>query len=1085
MKSRMEPSRNSSGAKSRPATLPAMLVAIAALAIVATVPLLPAATGDTIADSVLGQADLLHESPNTVDGASMNAPDFVAVDRKASPNHLYVADTSNNRVLGWNNATSFANGAAADLVIGQLDFFSNRVNLTNGPAAANTLSSPTGVAVDSKGNLYVADSGNNRVLEYAAPFAACASLPCVGGAADSVFGQLGDFSASGCNFGGFTLTPDADDLCDPQGVALDSNDNLYIADTTNNRVLEYITPLTVTATAGSGDATADLVFGQGAGGTNFTANACNSGGITGTTLCSPRGVAVDGSNNFYISDSSNSRVLEFDETTNPPANVSPHLVFGQGGSLTTGGCGSLGSLATLCQPYQLVVDGSGNLYVADRANTRVLEYNAPLTSGTTANLSFGQGLGAACLTGGTLTASALCAPQGVAVDEAGDLFVGDTNDNRVVKFDTPLSTDTVGDSVLGQGDFAHNAANSVDADGIWNPTQVAVDLKSTPNRLYLADTNNSRVLGWRNAASFANGAPADLVIGQADFFSGSGNRGGSAGAATMAAPTGVAVDSAGNLYVADTNNNRVLEFGAPFIACGNTFPCVGGAANMVFGQGGSFTTTTCAAVSATSLCAPHGLALDSNDNLYVTDANNNRMLEYITPLTPSKTPGSGDTTADLVFGQGTTGVGAEFTTNDCNHPSSTVSANSLCRPFGVAADTSNNVYVGDTLNNRVLEYNEAANPPVSVTANTVFGQSGVLTTKACNSPVSADTLCSPQQVVLDSANNLYVADTGNTRVLEFNTPLTTDTIADRVFGQADNMAATSCNFGNTFAPAAATLCDPTGVAVDSAGDLLVADNGNNRVLRYDQPLAATPTPSPTPTPTPAPSSTPTPLPTPAPGGTLSVATPLLFGKVGIGVAPKTEFLNIHNLNKHKTMVISLGAEFPPFSVLSGFGPFVIPPLHKTTVTIQFAPTVIGKATGTLDIASTDPHLPNHTFKVTLIGHGAGGHLIVNLPAPIPPATMPTLGFGAVPKNTMHTKTFTVTNSGRGVLNGSVGAFAIGSPFLVTQNPGPFTLQPGKILKIGVQFAPTTKGRASATLVITNTAPGTPVTVKVVVAGRGS
>jgi hypothetical protein len=98
--------------------------------------------------------------------------------------------------------------------------------------------------------------------------------------------------------------------------------------------------------------------------------------------------------------------------------------------------------------------------------------------------------------------------------------------------------------------------------------------------------------------------------------------------------------------------------------------------------------------------------------------------------------------------------------------------------------------------------------------------------------------------------------------------------------------------------------------------------------------------------------------------------------------------------------------------------------------------------------------------------------------------MPTLGFGAVPKNTMHTKTFTVTNSGRGLLNGSVGAFAIGSPFLVTQNPGPFTLQPGKILKIGVQFAPIATGRTTVTLVITDIAPGTPASVSVIAVGRG-
>ena len=109
-------------------------------------------------------------------------------------------------------------------------------------------------------------------------------------------------------------------------------------------------------------------------------------------------------------------------------------------------------------------------------------------------------------------------------------------------------------------------------------------------------------------------------------------------------------------------------------------------------------------------------------------------------------------------------------------------------------------------------------------------------------------------------------------------------------------------------------------------------------------------------------------------------------------------------------------------MLAGLGPFAIAPLHKTAITLQFTPTVISRGSANLNIISTDPHHP--TFEVALIGRGVGGHLIVNLPAPIPPATMPKLGFGTVAKNTTLIKTFTVTNSGRGVLSGSVGGFAI-------------------------------------------------------------
>jgi hypothetical protein len=245
------------------------------------------------------------------------------------------------------------------------------------------------------------------------------------------------------------------------------------------------------------------------------------------------------------------------------------------------------------------------------------------------------------------------------------------------------------------------------------------------------------------------------------------------------------------------------------------------------------------------------------DELFVADSGAHRVLGYFTPLSSS--------TASIVFGQGTS---TSFTTGDCNHPSSTVSASSLCGPKAVAADASGNIYIADTNNNRVLEFNET-NPPSNVTANVVFGQGGSTTTNGCNQGgvVSANSLCGPAQMAFDAAENLYIADAGNARTLEFNTPLAAsatpgsgDTTADRVFGQADNMTSHACNFAGS--PVASTECGPSGIALDTAGDLFVVDAGNDRILKYDQPLAATPTATPTATstgatPTPTGTSTPT------------------------------------------------------------------------------------------------------------------------------------------------------------------------------------------------------------------------------------
>ena len=94
------------------------------------------------------------------------------------------------------------------------------------------------------------------------------------------------------------------------------------------------------------------------------------------------------------------------------------------------------------------------------------------------------------------------------------------------------------------------------------------------------------MLGWRDAASFTSGAPADLVIGQPDFLSSLCNGAAdTVSASSLCSPAGLAVDGSGNLYVADSDNNRVLEYANPFTACAGVFPCVGGAANLVLGQG--------------------------------------------------------------------------------------------------------------------------------------------------------------------------------------------------------------------------------------------------------------------------------------------------------------------------------------------------------------------------------------------------------------------------------------------------------------------------------------------------------------------
>jgi sugar lactone lactonase YvrE len=378
---------------------------------------------------------------------------------------------------------------------------------------------------------------------------------------------------------------------------------------------------------------------------------------------------------------------------------------------------------------------------------------------------------------------------------------------------TGAAVDTTADRVLGQLDFTHGGLNMVTSKGLYAPSGVAIDRSVVPNRVYVADMNNNRVLGWHSAEALSNGAPADLVIGQPDFFS----QFIGLGAMSLNGPQAVAVDAAGNLYVADTNNSRVLEYNSPFTT--DTVP------DLVFGQSGSLTSGTCnfgGSITDATLCVPSGVAVDAAGHVYIADTANSRVLEY-------NNPSASNTHADTVFGQA-----GQFNSGTCNKGG--VSADSLCHPGMLTLDAVGNLYVVDGDNNRVLEYNTPLT--TDTTADLVFGQSNSFTsdTNNCASP-SATTLCGAAGVTVDSGANLYIADGSFSRILEFTDPVkTTDTTANLVFGQP-NFSSSGCDNGGI---GAATLCRPSGPAIDQAGNLYVADALNDRVLIFNSPLATKP-----------------------------------------------------------------------------------------------------------------------------------------------------------------------------------------------------------------------------------------------------
>jgi sugar lactone lactonase YvrE len=353
---------------------------------------------------------------------------------------------------------SFAQSTTADVVYGQLGSFTT--NFPNqGGLGANSLHDPDGLAVDSSGNLYVSDQQNSRVLYY----------PAGSTTATRVYGQMGSFTCCSGNNGGIS----ANSLLGPYGIALDSNGNLYVADYGNNRVLYYP----------AGSTTATRVYGQGG---SFTTNTTNNGGISANSLDLPTAVALDSNNNLYVADQYNNRVLFY-----PSGSTTATRVYGQGGSFSTGGANKGGiSANSLAFPTGLAVDSSGNLYVADGNNSRVLFY---LSGSTTATGVYGQ-LGS--FTTGTanlggVSATSLENPAGLALDSSGNLYVADAYNNRVLFY---LSGSTTATRVYGQGgSFNSSTGNNggISATSLNQPWAVALD---SSGNFYVADLENNRVL---------------------------------------------------------------------------------------------------------------------------------------------------------------------------------------------------------------------------------------------------------------------------------------------------------------------------------------------------------------------------------------------------------------------------------------------------------------------------------------------------------------------------------------------------------------------------------------------------------------
>jgi uncharacterized protein (TIGR03437 family) len=746
----------------------------------------------TSAYRVLGQPDLRQNGVNKVEGLEVHNPSGVALDTRGGEIHLYIADSLNHRVLAWRDVRLYQTGDAPNLILGQPSPQHSQP-LGIGVAGFNV---PIGLAVDPMtGNLYVTDSGNHRVLRFPDPFANPFRIE-----PDAVYGQP-SMSNRTANTGGVSKAS----LNVPLGVAFDSAGHLWVSDGGNHRVLRFNA-----AVLDSIFPEADIVIGQ----QDFTSARANRGAtsLSASGLDTPYGLAFDPQDNLYVGDSNNTRVLKFA----PPfsSESAATAVYGQA-NFGSRGVPLQASATTMARPAGIAVDQSGALYVSVPLDHRVLVFAPNASSGSAAREVLGQGDFSTTRANPTsfpfASAGTVFGASDVKVDGDGNVYVADSGNNRVIFF--PANSKTAS-RVWGQIDFTANGINRIKPGSIRTPYKMAIDYSQAPFPLYLADTNNHRVLIWRDSVRFRTGDPADLVIGQPDLNTALANVDSRSvfvpTATSLLAPRGIAVDPAGNLYVADSGNHRVLRYPRPVDQSGRITP------DQVIGQA-DFTSAVAAAVNASSLRLPTAVAVGPDGNIFVSDAGNNRVLEF--PATNSNRPA-----ALRVYGQ------PDFTTNVAYL---SVSAQTLNSPQGIFVDSSFTLYVADAGANRVLIYPSTKDAPATgVGASIVIGQKQF---DVVSADTTAETFQVPTDIVLDSNGNIHVSDNGNNRVLVFPSlfflPLS-GASATAVVGQR-NMEQGAANGNSTSGLANPQgLAGPIGLFIDRRDTLYIGDAGNNRVVHF-------------------------------------------------------------------------------------------------------------------------------------------------------------------------------------------------------------------------------------------------------------
>jgi uncharacterized protein (TIGR03437 family) len=624
-----------------------------------------------------------------------------------------------------------------------------------------------------------------------------------------------------------------------QGIAVDGRGNLYVSDTDNHRVRKVDSGGIITTVAGTGTR-------------GFTGDGAAA---TDAQLNLPYGLAADSSGALYVADLGNNRVRRI----GPDGIIATVAGNGTAGSAGDGGPATS---AELLAPRNVALDSAGNLYISEFDGHRVRKV---LSSGLIATVA-GTGVAGFRGDGGAAVAAQLAYPAGLAVDPNGDLYIADSGNLRIRKvlpnglistalggsqtivLYTPLGVAVDASGAILVGDVS-NTVRAYTTAGVW--TKVAGTGAAgfsgdggPATKALLASVRDIAVAGNGNLY-IADGVRVRRVDNSGIIWTAAGNGlnavgdGGSALAANLSGPSAAALDYAGNLYIADPGTQRVRK-----VDPNNVIQTLAGIG--VAGAGGELVPGTVSALNT-----PMGVAVDPSGMVYVADTDNHRIRAvsangYISTVAGTGNPGTGAEGQPWLLTplRGPRGVcidraGALYIVDTGNHrvlraapgaSMATAAGNGspgytgdggqgrlaqLNQPGACALDTAGDLFIADTLNHRIRKV--ASSGAISTVAGT--GQAG---TCGDEGPAAAACLNAPSGVAADDNGNIFIADTGNHVVRQ----VTADGVIHLIAGQYEAGFA-----GDGGAATSAKLDAPAGLILDGAGDLYLADSGNNRVRR--------------------------------------------------------------------------------------------------------------------------------------------------------------------------------------------------------------------------------------------------------------